>query len=570
MPSETRSSIRCAIYTRKSSEEGLEQSFNSLQAQREACCAFILSQTHEGWRALPTLYDDGGYSGGTIERPALQKLLEDIRAQKIDTVVVYKVDRLTRSLADFAKIIETFDASKVSFVSVTQQFNMTTSMGRLTLNVLLSFAQFEREVTGERIRDKIAASKRKGMWMGGNVPLGYETKERQLLVNSAEATVVRLIYRRYLELGCVSKLKVYLEQKDIRSKVRISQNGKRTGGTRFSRGALYAILRNRIYLGEIEHHGQIHPGQHQGIIQRDLWEKVQAQLQANLRAHRNNSRAAEPSLLVGLMYDELGNRFTPSHTVKDGKRYRYYVSQVAVKNPGLRLAGPVRVPAGEIEGLITSRIRAFLESRSDLARILPRNKDAHIVETIIGDAQKWAGRLTAAGDTRNIVRRLIARIVVRRHAVELFLDKDVLLEQLLRRPLPKRAAEVAKQNRLKLVVDANLERCKGEVTLIQPGKVGGQDRVEPTPALIRSVARSFDWSDRVLRGELSGRRSIATAIELDERYVSRILKSAFLAPDIVESILAGQQPPKLSARDLRACLQVEWAEQRRLLGFPSK
>ena len=229
MPSEARSPIRCAIYTRKSSEEGLEQSFNSLQAQREACRAFILSQTHEGWRALPTLYDDGGYSGGTMERPALQKLLEDIRAQKVDTVVVYKVDRLTRSLADFAKIIEIFDASKVSFVSVTQQFNTTTSMGRLTLNVLLSFAQFEREVTGERIRDKIAASKRKGMWMGGNVPLGYETKGRQLQANVAEAANVRLIYRRYLELGCVSKLKTDLERQEITSKVRVSQEGRGQG-----------------------------------------------------------------------------------------------------------------------------------------------------------------------------------------------------------------------------------------------------------------------------------------------------------------------------------------------------
>jgi DNA invertase Pin-like site-specific DNA recombinase len=261
-------SIRCAIYTRKSSEEGLEQSFNSLDAQREACRAFISSQKHEGWRSLSTLYDDGGYSGATADRPALKRLLEDVQARKIDAVVVYKVDRLTRSLADFAKIIEVFDAQKVSFVSVTQQFNTTTSMGRLTLNVLLSFAQFEREVTGERIRDKIAASKRKGMWMGGTIPLGYDMKKHKLIVNPAEAERVREIYRQYLKLGCVSKLRVDLENRDMRSKKRISQTGRKSGGAAYSRGALYNILQNRIYLGEIEHCGQVYPGEHKGIVAR--------------------------------------------------------------------------------------------------------------------------------------------------------------------------------------------------------------------------------------------------------------------------------------------------------------
>ena len=268
--------IRCAIYTRKSSEEGLEQSFNSLDAQREACEAFIKSQQHEGWQAIPAHYDDGGYSGGNMERPALKRLMADIRARhKINTVVVYKVDRLTRSLADFAKIIEKLDAKQVSFVSVTQQFNTTTSMGRLTLNVLLSFAQFEREVTGERIRDKIAASKKKGMWMGGFVPLGYDLRERRIYINPTEADTVRTIFSNYLRLGCVMALKEYLDRSGIQSKARARRTGTKTGGSSFSRGALYKILRNHIYVGEIAHKGAVYRGQHEAIIDREQWTQVQ-------------------------------------------------------------------------------------------------------------------------------------------------------------------------------------------------------------------------------------------------------------------------------------------------------
>src|SRR5580704_13883921 len=271
--------VRCAIYTRKSSEEGLEQSFNSLQAQREACEAYIVSQRHEGWQGIRTHYDDGGFSGGNLDRPALKQLLEDITAGKIDTVVVYKIDRLTRSLMDFSKIIEIFDKQKASFVSVTQQFNTTTSMGRLTLNVLLSFAQFEREVTGERIRDKIAASKRKGMWMGGLVPLGYEVHQRQLVVVESEATTVRHIFQRYCEVGSVRLLKGELDRDGLHSKLRVARNGSRSGSQSFSRGALYTLLRNPIYIGEVRHKGTRYPGQHEPIVARLLWDKVQELLQ---------------------------------------------------------------------------------------------------------------------------------------------------------------------------------------------------------------------------------------------------------------------------------------------------
>src|ERR1700693_872220 len=266
--------LRCAVYTRKSTEEGLEQAFNSLHAQREACEAFIKSQRHEGWTCLAQGYDDGGLSGATMDRPALQQLLADIQAGKVDVIVCYKVDRLTRSLADFAKVVEVFDARGVSFVAVTQQFNTTTSMGRLTLNVLLSFAQFEREVTGERIRDKIAASKRKGIWMGSLVPLGYEVRDRQLIINEAEATTVRHIFTRYTELGNVRLIKEELDRNGVHSKIRVSKDGVESGGQAFSRGALYTLLRNPIYVGEIRHKGVCYPGQHAPIAGRALWDKV--------------------------------------------------------------------------------------------------------------------------------------------------------------------------------------------------------------------------------------------------------------------------------------------------------
>jgi len=283
MSTESKTVIRCAIYTRKSSEEGLEQSFNSLDAQREACEAFIASQRHEGWRALPARYDDGGYSGGNLDRPALQRLLEDVEANKVDTIVVYKVDRLTRSLADFAKIVEALDARGVSFVSVTQQFNTTTSMGRLTLNILLSFAQFEREVTGERIGDKSVASQRQGTWMGGTVPLGYDVKERKLVVNPDDAKIVVRLFHLYLELGCVSKLKARLDQEGIKSKARTSAAGNRSGGTSYYRGALYQILKNRIYLREIPHRGQNHPGEHAAIVPRSYGIGCRLNLRAIIR-----------------------------------------------------------------------------------------------------------------------------------------------------------------------------------------------------------------------------------------------------------------------------------------------
>jgi site-specific DNA recombinase len=363
--------MRCAIYARKSTEEGLEQAFNSLDAQREACAAFILSQKHEGWGVVRTSYDDGGYSGGTMERPALQRLIADIEAGKVDVVVVYKVDRLTRALSDFAKLVEIFDRRGVSFVSITQQFNTTTSMGRLTLNVLLSFAQFEREVIAERVRDKIAASKQKGMWMGGMPPLGYDVRDRKLIVNDDEARTVIHIFRRYLELKSVRALGDELASEGIRSKRRTHADGTTYGAYKLSRGALYLMLQNRIYRGEITHKGNAYPGEHQAIIEQPLWDEVQAALAKNRVERATGTRSSHPSLLTGLVFDQNGERLTPTHAVKKGTRYRYYVSSSLVTGAqGSRDHGR-RIPAGNLESLVIQRLRAFLMDKRALLDAIP-------------------------------------------------------------------------------------------------------------------------------------------------------------------------------------------------------
>ena len=365
-------STRCAIYTRKSSEDGLEQEFNSLDAQREACLAYIASQRHEGWKALPTRYDDGGFSGGTLNRPAVQQLLADIRAGRVDLVVIYKVDRLTRSLADFAKLVEIFDAHGVSFVSITQHFNTTTSIGRLTLNMLLSFAQFEREVTGERIRDKIAASKRRGMWMGGPLPLGYDVRDRKLVINDAEAETVRHIFRSYRELGSVRLLAQRLGDEGIRSKLHRKADGSTWGGKPLSRGALYLMLQNRLYRGEISHKGAVYPGEHAAIVDATLWDTVQQQLTEHRVNGSDRPKGTMPNLLAGLLHDETGDRLVPSHAVKSGKRYRYYVSARLI--PASRTDAPdgMRVPAAEVESGTIERIRRFLTNGASMFEALQR------------------------------------------------------------------------------------------------------------------------------------------------------------------------------------------------------
>jgi site-specific DNA recombinase len=554
---------RCAIYTRKSSEEGLEQSFNSLDAQREACQAYIQSQRQEGWRALAAHYDDGGFSGGSMERPALRRLMADIEASRIDTVVVYKVDRLTRSLADFAKIVEAFDARGVSFVSVTQQFNTTTSMGRLTLNVLLSFAQFEREVTGERIRDKIAASKRKGMWMGGRVPLGYDLKDRHLIANREEAEHVREIFAVYLELGCVKRMKARLDERGTRSKVRISAAGVRSGGEPYSRGALYKILRNRLYLGEIPHKGESHPGEHAAIIDRDLWDRVQAKLKENALACRHGTNASAPSLLRGLVYDPDGHRFTPSHAVKNGKRYRYYVSQRVIRGEIAHSATVNRIPARDLESAALSQIRGFLGSADQLLSTLtPEGGDVATTRSLLSAAHKLAkeldGNHTAAGN--ELLAGIGCSVVVRRDSLQIVLPKHQLRIRLLGAGYQSVSSEVDDtKDAVTLSVPCSLKRCGGEMRMILPAQPS--DTGKPVTSLLKAVSRAHDWVRRIESGEFKDLRAIATVTGLDERYVSHILPSAFLAPKIVEMIVEGKQSPDLSLNELLRDIPLDWTLQ---------
>jgi len=429
MPRGDPSRKRCAIYTRKSSEEGLEQEFNSLQAQSEACEAYIRSQRHEGWVSARTRYDDGGFSGGNMERPALQRLLADIRDGRIDIIVVYKVDRLTRSLADFARLVEIFDAQGVSFVSVTQQFNTTSSMGRLTLNVLLSFAQFEREVTGERIRDKIAASKKKGMWMGGNVSLGYDASERTLIINPAEAGIVQRIFALYRELGSVRRVKEEADRLGLRTKRRTTANGIERGGKPFSRGHIYNLLSNPVYIGEIAHKGQLYPAQHPALIDTETWTAVRDQLAANASDHRRKAGAAEPSLLAGVLVDARGERLTPSHAVKKGRRYRYYVSGSLIAEAATDRGQGWRLPAQEIEDTVIGVLADALTSPAMLLeRFGTAGTPSDQTRKMLDRATRLAKALKRSPAERaEVVRDLIEKVVIEEDAIMIRVRRGPLL-----------------------------------------------------------------------------------------------------------------------------------------------
>ncbi len=567
--------IQCAIYTRKSSEEGLEQSFNSLDAQREASEAFILSQRQEGWRVVATRYDDGGYSGGTLERPALKRLLEDVEAKKVNVIVVYKVDRLTRSLSDFAKIVEALDARGVSFVSVTQQFNTTSSMGRLTLNILLSFAQFEREVTGERIRDKIAASKKKGMWMGGLVPLGYDLEGRKLVPNAKESELVCKIFSLYVNLGCVSKLAIQLDREKVRSKVWVTRTGAHLGGVAFARGALYALLRNRLYIGEIRHRDKWYPGEHKGVVPRELWDRAQAQLNSNLKTRRKRAREESSSLLTGLVEDAAGNRFTPSFTIKRGRRYRYYVSQLAIKNLSDDHSGPSRVPAHELEARVTEKLLAFLKSDADVFdRLGAEDESPAGIKNLVVAAKKLASRLSSlpSDGLRDLLTGFLRRVVIQENSIEVKCSRKDL------RLLLENGGKVIDSNEgvrktldandlIILPIEAKSKRCGGEVHLVVPPNSNVSVR-NPKPSLIKAMARARGWYEKVIQGDALDMRSLARQAGLTERYVGKVFGCALLSPDIIESILEGRQPQDLNFKKLCEDVPLSWAEQRDRFGFP--
>ena len=528
--------VRCAIYTRVSTEHGLDQEFNSLDAQYDAASAYIKSQTHAGWTLIRSRYDDGGYSGGSTDRPDLQRLLDDIRARKIDVIVVYKVDRLTRSLADFAKLVELFDAHGVSFVSVTQQFNTTTSMGRLTLNVLLSFAQFEREVTSERIRDKIAASKRKGLWVGGPLPLGYQMKDGKIAVVEDEAERVRLIYRRYLDLGGVNALVRDLRERNIRSKARLLATGATRGGVLFGRGSLFYLLRNRFYVGEVKYREEILPGEQPVIMDRGLFEAVQQKLTQQWTT-RSTTRNASDHLLTGLLFDDAGHRMVPTHATKAGVRYRYYVSlpHLYGESKTASVGSVSRIPAIDIEDTIVNSLNKRL--------IVQKEKPNSSITRL---------------DDRKVILEQVARIDVHedRLAIRLKLandeeTSDAADDHLCSIPWQKPPSRKSRQ----ILVPHGIPKSEVRAT-----------RIERRARLVNAIARGRRWLDKIVSGSVTDIKQIATRQKCSARQVNMTLSLAFLAPDLVRAAVEGRLPRGIGVERLRDA-PAEWSQQFEALGL---
>jgi DNA invertase Pin-like site-specific DNA recombinase len=510
--------VRCAIYTRKSSDEGLDQAFNSLDAQREACEAYVTSQKHEGWKALPQQYDDGGLSGGTLERPALQCLMNDIDAGRVDMIIVYKIDRLTRSLSDFARLVDRLDAANASFVSVTQQFNTSTSMGRLTLNVLLSFAQFEREVTAERIRDKIAASKKKGMWMGGRVPLGYERTDTGLVINAAEADTVRKLFAAYLDLGSVRGLKAFAESYHLLTKHYTSKTGRVSGGTAFSRGRLYDLLKNPLYVGRIQHKGELYEGLHQAIVTETIWDRVQDKLHENATKTKHGYWLGQASALTGKIFDEAGRPLTPSHSTKKGKRYRYYISQSIFRDSTSEDRG-WRLPAEQIEDAVAHAIRENLSYKLHQQR-----GDVEHPSSVL----KFLERITVTPTSLQVVTSLRC-------------ENDPSEHITLRVPMHIQQRGFAK----KVVLTNSQQRA-------------------PDLILMRRILRADGWLQKIKMGQTI--KDIAAAESISADYITPNLDMALLSPAALKAIAEGRQNDSMNAKaftDMR--LPIDWATQDALI-----
>ncbi len=545
--------VRCAIYTRKSTEEGLEQEFNSLDAQYEACAAYVMSQRHEGWDLLKDRYDDGGFSGGTIERPGLQRLLADVAAGKVQVIVLYKIDRLTRSLSDFSRIVEVLDDAGASFVSVTQSFNTTTSMGRLMLNVLLSFAQFEREVTGERIRDKIAASKKKGMWMGGPVPLGYEVKERKLVINEEEAAKVRHIFESYVEIRAGQPLLDKLRAQGIRTKRRVYKDGTVRGDVPFTRGSLFHLLKNRIYRGEMVHKGKPNPGEHEAIINEDLWERVQLRIAENTVDRKLRHNAKEASLLAGMIVDGLGRKMSPSHTVRSGKRYRYYATHAADifdENRAWRL------PAHDLEKRVVAKLAEFLSDQKAIRKLVGTDDAGQLAAAITRCGRTAEQLQNSTYHRRTKVPGLVERVDVTDDALRITLSSLGFADLL--------GLESEKQ-RLPLIT-APLSRIrKGKEIKLVITDGTGAERDETLVSLLREA---LAIRDEVLSKPEMTIAEIAASSGRCRKRMTRLLRLSWIAPEIVDAILAGRQPRALTTRSLlKADLPLDWLDQKAALGF---
>jgi DNA invertase Pin-like site-specific DNA recombinase len=594
-------SKRCAVYTRVSTDHGLEQDFNSLDAQREASQAYIRSQAHEGWILARGRYDDGGYSGASLERPALQALLEEVRKRQIDVIVVYKVDRLTRSLADFAKLIELLDAHDVSFISITQSFNTTTSMGRLTLNMLLSFAQFEREVTGERIRDKIAASKKKGLWVGGVVPLGYKVVDRKLMIDEAEAPIVRLIFERYCALGSLIALMRELRERQVITRLRTLSSGRMIGGIVFTKGPLAYLLKNRMYLGEINHGQSSYPGEHPAIVDKAIFDKVQEILARNAAA-KGYSQSRSQALLLGRLYDDRGHRMTPSFAMKRGVRYRYYVSRAVTEGQSDVAGSIVRVPAIDVEEAILealNKLASTVDSKRWLSLLDPR---LHVADKLIGfpaiaprdlAAPTDAPRATSAPSVVTSTPRstMTGRVSTA--------SKSAATSASYRAsaPLPATASEscrlieavvesaAIRDGSIEIALTRDAATIVGEETvvtawrkppprvsreLIPPIEGGHPDeramRSDTKIKLLAGIAKARALLDELIAGRVLDIADLAQREKRSVRSTSMQVSLAFLAPSLVQAIADNRLPRGIGLTRL-ADLPNDWSQQFKVLGL---
>ena len=558
----TKKLVRCAIYTRKSTEDGLEQEYNSLDAQYDACTAYALSQRHEGWTVTKDRYDDGGFSGGTLERPGLKRLLADIESGKVDIILLYKIDRLTRSLSDFAKIVEILDRNGASFVSITQSFNTTTSMGRLTLNMLLSFAQFEREVTGERIRDKIYASKRKGLWMGGPVPLGYDVVERKLVVNEPEAQQVRKIMQLYLTAKSVPELVEILARNGSFTKVQQRKDGETKGGVHFKRGNLYHLLSNRIYRGMIVHKGEAFDGEHEAIVSEELWNEVQSKLTRQVQGGSSRKVSARTGVLAGLIYDGEGRAMVLTHTQKGNRRFHYYANRYEA----LGDSTASRVSARDIENIVVDQLSQTLASGSQIqCMLLDGSYTSEQLHNLISRCGKLATELGVAKYARkqDVVRNILDRIDLYDDRVVIRVDNHGLLNIV-------RADSTVQPLHLNLTIERRAIRLRRgkAMRLVIPAPSSGDSIQMRDDKLIALIAES-----RTIMAQITDNPDKSIPILAAEQgrcrvRMMKIAKLACLDPDIVTAIVEGRQPLKLTPGKLLATeLPLAWAEQKRTLGF---